>query len=111
VLRAGPVPAALGATLLLAAGVALVVADRRLPRLGTRYSARPAREPTDPDRAAWDALDAGLDPTADAPDIEESRPGAGADVPEAAPDPGRTRRGRIGHIPGRSDRGTSGGPV
>jgi hypothetical protein len=59
------VPAALGAILLLAAGVALVVADRRLPRLGARYAARPAHEPTDPDRAAWDALDAGRDPTAD----------------------------------------------
>ena len=41
-LRPGPVPAALGAILLLAAGVALVVADRRLPRLGARYAARPA---------------------------------------------------------------------
>ena len=70
-LRPGPVPAALGAILLLAAGVALVVADRRLPRLGARYAARPAHEPTDPDRAAWDALDAGRDPTADPADAGE----------------------------------------
>jgi len=31
--------------------------------VGARYAARPAHEPTDPDRAAWDALDAGRDPT------------------------------------------------
>ena len=71
-LRPGPVPAALGAILLLAAGVALVVADRRLPRLGARYAARPAHEPTDPDRAAWDGST--LDPTAD-PARRGSRPG------------------------------------
>jgi len=86
-LRPGPAPAALGAILLLSAGVALVVADRRLPRLGARYAARPAHEPTDPDRAAWDALDAGRDPTADPADAEESRPGAGADVPRRGTGP------------------------
>ncbi len=118
-LRPGPVPAVLGAILLLAAGVALVVADRRLPRLGARYAARPAEEPTDPDRAAWDALDAGLDPTADPTairrpqdatadataypaDTGEPRPGAGADVPAAT---------RDGGSPGRTDRGTSGDPL
>ncbi len=105
-LRLGPVPAVLGATLLLAAGVALVVADRRLPRLGARYTARPAEEPPDPDRAAWDALDAGIDPTADATaypaDAGEPRPGAGADVPAAT---------RDGGPPGRTDRGTSGDPL
>ena len=83
-LRPGPVPAALGAILLLAAGVALVVADRRLPRLGARYAARPAHEPTDPDRAAWDALDAGHDPTAD-PRRRDS-------VRRRAPRPAATRR-------------------
>jgi len=87
-LRPGPAPAALGAILLLVAGVALVVADRRLPRLGARYAARPAHhEPTDPDRAAWDALDAGRDPTADPADAGESRPGAGADVPRRGTGP------------------------
>jgi uncharacterized membrane protein (TIGR02234 family) len=67
-LHAGPLPAALGAVVLVAAGAALVVAERRLPRLGARYTARPVAEPVlaaDPDRAAWEALDAGRDPTVD----------------------------------------------
>jgi len=84
-LQPGPLPAALGAVLLLAAGLGLIPAERRLPRFGARYAARPA-EPaatTDPDRATWEALDAGRDPTAD-------------------PDPAR---------PGRSDGGAPGGPV
>jgi uncharacterized membrane protein (TIGR02234 family) len=74
-LRLGPLPALLGALLLLAAGITLAFAERRLARLGARYAARPAagatpgaraaaaqRDP-DPDRLAWDALDAGHDPT------------------------------------------------
>ena len=64
--RPGPLLAALGAVLLIAAGAALVVADRRLTRLGARYSARPEQVATDPDRATWEALDAGVDPTVDA---------------------------------------------
>jgi uncharacterized membrane protein (TIGR02234 family) len=78
-LRPGPLPALLGALLLVAAGITLAVAERRLPRLGARYAARPASAdaPAEhvtaahgdaaPDRAAWDALDAGRDPTADRP--------------------------------------------
>jgi uncharacterized membrane protein (TIGR02234 family) len=66
-LQAGPLPAGLGAILLVAAGVALLAAERRFPRFGARYAARPAerRGDADPDRAAWEALDAGRDPTAD----------------------------------------------
>jgi uncharacterized membrane protein (TIGR02234 family) len=69
-LRVGPLPAGVGVVLLLAAAAALMVGEPRLPRLGARYTARPAEEPpasVDPDRAAWDALDAGRDPTADLP--------------------------------------------
>ena len=62
-LRIGPLPAALGALALVAAGVVLVVAEPRLARFGSRYSGGPAPEATDPDRAAWEALDAGRDPT------------------------------------------------
>jgi uncharacterized membrane protein (TIGR02234 family) len=83
----GPLPAALGATLLLAVGIVLVAADRRLPRLGARYTARPVHEPTDPDRAVWDALDAGRDPTADPADLGETGAGADADVPVGPRDP------------------------
>jgi hypothetical protein len=67
----------LGAVLLIAAGVALVVADRRLPRLGARYSARPEQAATDPDRATWEALDAGVDPTVEAGDAGAGRSDGG----------------------------------
>ena len=76
-LRPGPLPAVLGVLLLVAAGITLAAAERRLPRLGARYAARPpaatatstaaVRADADPDRAAWDALDAGRDPTTDGP--------------------------------------------
>lgn len=82
----GPLPALLGAALLLTAGIGLAAAEGRLPRFGARYAARtPERVVTaDPDRAAWEALDAGRDPTTD---------------PAAEPRPGRT------------DDRASGGPV
>ena len=76
-LHPGPLPAVLGAVLLIAAGVALAVADRRLPRLGTRYAARPERETADPDRATWEALDAGVDPTVEVGDVGPGRSGRG----------------------------------
>ncbi|WP_308292870.1 Trp biosynthesis-associated membrane protein [Pseudonocardia sp. McavD-2-B] len=44
----------------------LVVREPRLPRLGARYAApgtQAATTPADPDRAAWERLDAGGDPT------------------------------------------------
>lgn len=56
--------AVLGGVLLLAVGLVVLVRERRLPRLGARYAAPGARPaPTDPDRAAWQDLDAGRDPT------------------------------------------------
>jgi uncharacterized membrane protein (TIGR02234 family) len=59
-----PLLAAAGVLLLAAAGAVLLVREGRLARLGARYARSGARraEP-DPDRAAWDALDAGRDPT------------------------------------------------
>jgi uncharacterized membrane protein (TIGR02234 family) len=60
----GPLPAALGALLLTGAGVVLLVRERRLPRFGARSRAAAA----DPDRAAWEALDAGVDPTVEPTD-------------------------------------------
>jgi uncharacterized membrane protein (TIGR02234 family) len=97
--HAGPPVGALGGVLLAAAGVALLVGDRRLPRLGTRYAARPGHEVSpaaadgavDPDRAAWDALDAGRDPTTDQdpPDETPSPPSARPQT-EPSPRSGRT---------------------
>jgi uncharacterized membrane protein (TIGR02234 family) len=61
---AGPWLAVLAGALLAAAGGAALLAERRLPRLGARYAAPGARRPpADPDRAAWQDLDAGRDPT------------------------------------------------
>jgi uncharacterized membrane protein (TIGR02234 family) len=61
---AAPWLAVLAGALLAAAGAAAVLAERRLPRLGARYAAPGARRPpADPDRAAWQDLDAGRDPT------------------------------------------------
>lgn len=55
--------------LMLLAAVLVVAGARRLPGLGSRYGEPRRRNgtgsaDTDPDRAAWDALDAGRDPTA-----------------------------------------------
>lgn len=55
-----------GGVVAVAAAVVLVVREPRLPRLGARYSAPAARARAaeqDPDRAAWERLDAGGDPT------------------------------------------------
>ena len=61
---AAPLLALLGALLLLAAGAAALVAERGLARLGARFAAPGERRPpADPDRAAWQDLDAGRDPT------------------------------------------------
>jgi hypothetical protein len=61
--------AALGATALVLGGLALLAAgglvavrEPVLARFGDRY-ARSGAPPADPDRAAWDALDEGRDPT------------------------------------------------
>jgi anthranilate synthase component 1 len=109
---AGPLPAAMAAILLLAVGLALLVTEPRLPRFGSRYSARTAERaaPEYPDRAAWEALDAGRDPTAGR---TRPRPAAGPTVAcpatrcrpwpsmSGTSDPGRARHGRAG-------RGTTG---
>jgi hypothetical protein len=58
--------ASLGGLLLLAAGGLLVLRTATMPRLGGRYTApaRARREPAqDRERALWDSLDAGEDPT------------------------------------------------
>lgn len=67
---AGPLLVTLGAALLLAAGLLVVLRARSMPAMGAKYSA-PAtakREPRDPDRRLWEALDAGEDPTDSAGD-------------------------------------------
>lgn len=59
---AGPWIALAGAVALAAAGGFVAFAEPRLARFGARYARRPAD--VDPDRAAWQELDAGRDPTA-----------------------------------------------
>lgn len=62
---AAPLLAVLGGALVGAAGLVVLLRERSLPRLGARYAAPGARPaPSDPDRAAWQDLDAGRDPTA-----------------------------------------------
>ncbi|MGH3492259.1 MAG: Trp biosynthesis-associated membrane protein [Sciscionella sp.] len=46
----------------LAAAVLIVARAPRLPRMGTKYSRRPA--PIDPDKHLWESLSQGADPTA-----------------------------------------------
>ncbi len=62
-----PLLAVLGGLALVAVGVVVVVRERRLPRFGARYAAPGKRPPPDPDRAVWQDLDAGRDPTAAEP--------------------------------------------
>ncbi len=68
-LTPAPLLAATGGLVLLAVAVLVVLREPRLSRLGARYAA-PGKRPVeiDPDRAAWQDLDAGRDPTADAGD-------------------------------------------
>jgi len=65
-----------GGGTLLAVGLFVLVREPRLPRLGARYAGpgRPRAE-LDPDRATWQDLDAGHDPTADAPGDHGNDPG------------------------------------
>jgi uncharacterized membrane protein (TIGR02234 family) len=61
-----PLLPAAGGVLLIVSGGLVTVRERRLPRLGARFSAPGERRvERDPDRAAWQELDAGRDPTAD----------------------------------------------
>jgi uncharacterized membrane protein (TIGR02234 family) len=70
---AGPLLGVLGGLLMLAAGLLAARYAAVLPRLGARYDAptRGAGEaratPADPDRALWEALDEGRDPTGEPP--------------------------------------------
>ena len=60
-----PLLAVAGGAVLLAVGALAALREPRLPRFGARYAAAgDRRAPRDPDRAAWEALDAGEDPTA-----------------------------------------------
>lgn len=76
-----PLLAVLGGLLLVGVGVAVLLREPRMPRLGSRYAAgrtgdaaRPV--PADPDRAAWQDLDAGLDPTDPGPEqTDPDQPG------------------------------------
>lgn len=66
ILFAGPVLAAVGAGLLIAAGVALLARGHRMPRLGRRYQSPVARSdgrPPPDDGRFWERMDAGEDPT------------------------------------------------
>jgi uncharacterized membrane protein (TIGR02234 family) len=78
-----PMLAVAGAVLLLAVGIVVLVRERRLPRLGTRYAAPGERRvELDPDRAAWQDLDEGRDPTVDP---AEAPPGDAGDDPGDGP--------------------------
>lgn len=62
----GPVLMGACAAVLLLCGIAVLVAARRMPAMGAKYSAPSAeREPGDPDQRTWEALDEGRDPTED----------------------------------------------
>ena len=78
-----PLLAMAGAAVLLAVGVLVLVRERRLPRLGARYAAPGERRvERDPDRAAWQELDEGRDPTVDP---AEAPPGDAGDDPGDGP--------------------------
>jgi hypothetical protein len=78
-----PLLAVAGAVALLAVGVVVLVLERRLPRLGARYAAPGERRvERDPDRAAWQELDEGRDPTVDP---AEAPPGDAGDDPGDGP--------------------------
>jgi hypothetical protein len=80
---AAPLLVVAGAVVLLAVGVLVLVRERRLPRLGARYAAPGERRAErDPDRAAWQDLDEGRDPTVDPADAP---PGDAGDDPGDGP--------------------------
>jgi uncharacterized membrane protein (TIGR02234 family) len=80
---AAPLLAIAGAVALLAVGIFVLARERRLPRLGARYAAPGERRvERDPDRAAWEELDQGRDPTVDPPD---GPPGDAGDDPGDGP--------------------------
>jgi uncharacterized membrane protein (TIGR02234 family) len=78
-----PLLAIAGAVVLLAVGILVLVRERRLPRFGARYAAPGERRvERDPDRAAWQELDEGRDPTVDP---AEAPPGDAGDDPGDGP--------------------------
>lgn len=86
----GPLLGVLGALVMIAAGLLTVRWALVLPRMGAQYDAPAARaaaaRPADPDKALWEALDDGRDPT--------SEPGGGPpDGPRAGPSDGVGRTG------------------
>ena len=81
---AAPLLAVAGGLVLAGVGVFVLLREPRMARLGARYTAAGTRSTvTDPDRAAWVALDEGRDPTVD-PAVD---PAADSD------DPGGSRAG------------------
>ena len=102
---AGPSLGVLGGALMLGAGLLAARFAAVLPRLGARYDAptRAARDgaadvrptPADPDRALWEALDEGHDPTGDPLADPADRPAG------RAPDtPGGRASGRLDGVGG-----------
>lgn len=101
----GPLLAILGALAMVAAGLLAVRWAAVLPRMGARYDAPGARgatpaartggsHPADPDKAWWEALDEGRDPTGDPPGDPAGPPGGGGPTRESEADPpdGASRR-------------------
>ncbi len=96
---AGPSLGILGGALMLGAGLLAARFAAVLPRLGARYDA-PTRAagdgaaavrptPADPDRALWEALDEGRDPTGDPPADPADRPAGRAPDPPGGRASGR----------------------
>jgi hypothetical protein len=74
-----PLLAVAGGLLLIAVGTFVLFREPRLSRLGARYAAPGTRAvEIDPDRAAWQDLDAGRDPTAGPARDEGDDPDVGA---------------------------------
>jgi Tryptophan-associated transmembrane protein (Trp_oprn_chp) len=78
---AAPLLAVAGGLVLAGVGVFVLLNEPRMARLGARYAAAGTRPTvTDPDRAAWVALDEGRDPTVDpaaGPAADSDDPGGG----------------------------------
>lgn len=96
----GPLLALLGGLLMLAAGLLTVRWAAVLPRMGAQYDAPGAAggrpRPADPDRALWEALDEGRDPTGEPTHGPTSHP-----THEAEPPPSDgTRSGRSDGVAG-----------
>lgn len=64
-----------GGLVLLATGALVAFREPGLARFGARYARTGTAPPADPDRAAWDALDEGRDPT-----VRHGRPGGSCRV-------------------------------